>query len=54
MNTKQGWVDLVARFHVTAKGSTFVDKEYRFHAKKRKVVSKKTKLQGNGVKLPRA
>jgi hypothetical protein len=36
----------VARFHVTVKGSTFVDKEHRFDARKRKVISKKTKTSG--------
>ena len=33
----------MARFHVMAKGGTFVDKEYRFNARKRNTVSKKVK-----------
>ena len=33
----------MARFHVIAKGGTFINKECRFIAMKRKVVSKKTK-----------
>jgi hypothetical protein len=36
-------VDLVLRFHVTVKGGTLIDEEYRFNAKKRNMVSKKVK-----------
>jgi len=36
-------VDLVVRFHVMAKGGTFIDEEYRFNARKRNMVSKKVK-----------
>jgi hypothetical protein len=49
-NMKQNkWNDLVVRFHVTANGGTFVNKECGFNAMKRKVVSKKTKTpKGTG------